>query len=189
MGLLNAMYVKKCFPFPVYLEDISHLMLERSSPMDVNSAINGLVPTPHFRITEEVTLGKSPTPINSVGKLSVVPVTFERMNGLIVGRNPIHASSVVSASVLPALCKHTKGFMLEKSPINVNKVLEHSVAPLPLGDTNRLIVGRMPMNTVWESLRFQLELITNCLEVIHNSLMNVNSGKSLVSLTKIFVFV
>lgn len=72
-------------------------MLERSSPMDVNSAINGLVPTPHFRITEEVTLGKSPTPINSVGKLSVVPVTFESMNGLIVGRNPIHASSVVSS--------------------------------------------------------------------------------------------
>lgn len=55
--------------------------------MNVNNAINGLVPPPHFTITEEVTVGKSPIPLNSVGKLSVVPVTFENMSELMLGEN------------------------------------------------------------------------------------------------------
>lgn len=124
MDLLNAVYVKKCFPFPVYLEDIKHLMLERSS-MNVNNAINGLVPPLHFIIMKEVIMGKSPIPVNHVVKLS-----FENMNELMLGENPIHANSVVSGSVLPVLFKCTAEFRPEKSPINVNKVLEPSVAPL-----------------------------------------------------------
>ena len=137
MGLLNAMYVKKCFPFPVYLEDTKLLMLERG-PMNVNNAINGLVPPPHFTITEEVTVGKSPIPLNSVGKLSVVPVTFENMSELMLGKNPFHAISVVSVSVLPVLFKSTKESILEESPVNVDRVLERSLASLPLGNRNKL---------------------------------------------------
>lgn len=183
MGLLNATYVKKCFPFPVYLEDIKHLMLERRRPMNVNNAIDGLVPPLHFIIMKEVIMGKSPTPVNNVVKFSVVPVIFGNMNELMLGKNPIHANSVVSVSVLPVLFRYMKECILEKSPINVNKVLEHSVAPLALGNVNKLRVGGSPMTIVWKSLCFQLELIANISYVNHNGLMNVNSGKSVVSLT------
>lgn len=163
MGLLNAMYVKKCFPFPVYLEDIKHLMLERRSPMNVNNAINGLVPTLHFKITEEVIMGKSPMAVNSVVKLSVVPVTFENMNELMLGKNPVHANSVVSASVLPVLFRYTKEFILEKKPYKCEQGARAFSCSTSIRKQEQIHSGEKSYKLVWESLCFQLELITNSL--------------------------
>jgi hypothetical protein len=78
MDLLSVRYVGKLFLFPVYLEDIKDLMLERS-PMNVNNVVNGLVLLLPFKYMKELIMGRSPMNVNHVVSGLVLPVRVRSM--------------------------------------------------------------------------------------------------------------